>query len=153
MSHPPTQPPAAVQSPPALSSPAAPAPAVAPPAEPAAPSLHSGLGLFLAFGCGLLLVATAALVLAFGTGKAPPEVPDPGPGLPPGKQPVDPEKQKINRTVERGLAYLKAQIQESQEEYYVNDPGAGSVLGVRALAALTLLECGLPAADPAVQTV
>src|SRR5262249_20395885 len=35
----------------------------------------------------------------------------------------------------------------------VNDPGAGSSLGVRALAALTLLECGLPAADPAVQTV
>lgn len=136
--------------------------AVPPPPAPQPPVSARGnaLGVLLAFGCGLVLIATAALVLAFGAGpNAPspePKTPEPGAGFGPVRSAapvVNPEKEKIAQAVGRGLAYLKSQILDRQEAYYLNDPGGGSTVGVRALAGLTLLECGLSAADPAVQAV
>lgn len=60
---------------------------------------------------------------------------------------------RILKAVEKGVAFLKRQLLEGETEYYLNDKGAGSVQGVEALAALTLLECGTAADDPAVVQV
>ncbi len=58
---------------------------------------------------------------------------------------------KIDRAIARGVAYLKQQIHEGSKDYYFNDTGAGSQVGVVALAGLTLLECDEPSSDKAVR--
>src|SRR5207253_9635142 len=63
---------------------------------------------------------------------------------------LDPRQQKINEAIARGVGYLKKQILEGNNDYYFNDPGGGSKVGVVALAGLTLLECGESTGDKAV---
>ncbi len=58
---------------------------------------------------------------------------------------------EIQAAIARGVGYLKKRLLEGTPEYHFNDPGAGSALGVVGLSGLTLLECGVPQTDPAVQ--
>jgi hypothetical protein len=67
--------------------------------------------------------------------------------------PLDPHQKKINEAVERGVKYLKARLLSEDHLYYCSTDGGlgGAHVGAVALAALTLLECGVPPTDPAVQ--
>jgi len=63
-------------------------------------------------------------------------------------------QRKINEAVSKGVNYLRNEIlNPNAKNYYFTDPGAGSNVGVLALAGLTLLECGVPSTEPAVEKV
>src|SRR5262249_1481273 len=83
----------------------------------------------------------------------PPPRPPPAPPPSPPRPPADPgwagalteaQQQQVQQATDRGAAYLKARVLES------NDPWLRQHGGM-ALAGLTLLVCGLPPDDPAVQ--
>jgi hypothetical protein len=57
------------------------------------------------------------------------------------------EQKKVNQAIDRGVAFLKS----SQNPTGRWGAGAGHAVGYAALPGLTLLECGVGAADPAVQ--
>lgn len=57
------------------------------------------------------------------------------------------EQQKVDAAIDRGVKYLKS------TQLPAGTWGAGHPLGYAALPGLTLLECGVPASDPAVQKV
>jgi len=63
------------------------------------------------------------------------------------------EMTRILAALDKGVAYLKERILVGDTIYYPNDEGGGSSLGSKALAGLTLLECTVPATDPAVTRV
>jgi hypothetical protein len=108
----------------------------------------------LAGGCGLALLLTTILVLVFGRETPPPPAAvEPTDDVDDDRPTLSADQLRLNQAVTRGLDYLRRQILEPEDVYYLNDPGAGSTLGVRALAGLTLLECGAPASDPAVRAV
>ena len=142
-----------------------------------------GIGLFAALGS---LVGGIILGVALFTGKKappstaavalerrpspPPTVPDrasPPPTerrpLPPPEPPPPPpppvlteEQRKINESIDRGIAYLKLQLDAATRRSPPMDWGpvynrANTSLGSIALMGLTLLACGTPAQDPVVQ--
>ena len=114
-----------------------------------------GVGAFLVGGILLLIV-----VLSSGKKDEPKPNPDnvpdfassfdiPEPKLP--VKPIDPRQEKIDKAIERGVAYLKKRLNDGDAfVYFINDKG-GAHLGAMALTGLTLLECGHDAKDPAVQ--
>ncbi|MCI0378796.1 MAG: hypothetical protein L0215_14405 [Gemmataceae bacterium] len=62
------------------------------------------------------------------------------------------EKADIQGAVERGVVFLKKRLLEDNDYFYRSDMQRGNAsYGAAALAGLTLLECGVPADDPAVQ--
>jgi hypothetical protein len=74
-------------------------------------------------------------------------VPQPAPEL---KIPVLPEHQlQIDHAIANGVRYLKASVENGQQ----GGEHGNHATGRSALAGLTLLECGVPAADPAVVKV
>jgi hypothetical protein len=83
-----------------------------------------------------------------------PVQPPPAPKIeppPPPKSPAGPpSSRQIDRSIERGVAYLKARLADSFKSYGPLGP-SGYRTGVVALAGLALLECGVPADDPAVR--
>lgn len=70
------------------------------------------------------------------------------------KAPPKVDPQAVNRAIDRGLAFLKRQQNDKEGTWIYagegKNPGTLSV-GMTALAALTLLHCGVPSTDPAVQ--
>src|SRR5262249_733166 len=98
-------------------------------------------------GGGALAAAVVVLVLVLRGGKA--DDADGG-GIKISPVRIDPRQQKINEAIAKGGGYLKKQILDGNNHYYFNDPGAGSQVGVVALAGLTLLECGESTGDKAV---
>jgi len=94
-------------------------------------------------------------------GRPPDKPPDANPGAPPGPAiakpgpPAEPpetarlppdKQQKATAAVERGVALLRG-TQNADGSW----SGEGHLVGTTALPGLTLLECGIPADDPAVQ--
>jgi hypothetical protein len=100
----------------------------------------------MVLGGGVLLLLTVGLVMLLnllfgGTGGGRPS---------PGANLTSPEK--IDFAVQRGVAYLKQRLLDGSQLYNSGDAyGGGSNPGAVALAGLTLLECGVPADEPAVQ--
>jgi hypothetical protein len=80
----------------------------------------------------------------------PPSPPKNGPPPSPKPSGAPPSPRRINQSIERGVAYLKARLDDSFRPYGPLGP-AGYRTGVIALAGLALLECGVPADDPAVR--
>jgi predicted Zn finger-like uncharacterized protein len=158
---------AAPQAPAVRATPPAPAPARAPradrprevPAPEARPARSAAVLALVAGGAGLLLALAVVLVLFCFSGeeRTPPPAPDGG-DAPPGVRPVakkkkpapplielSPEEQKqVDAAVQKGVAFLKAR-QQSDGRWDAH----GRRLGATALAALTLLEAGVPPGDPA----
>jgi hypothetical protein len=127
----------AVVAPVGIQSAPAPQPAVVPPGEvlirrPPRRRQKSPLPWILG-GAGLLAALAILLIILFTRGKS--DATDETAG-PPSKQ------QQIDRAIARGVKYLREQIEQGSKDYYFNDAGAGSQVGVVALAGLTLLECG-----------
>jgi hypothetical protein len=61
---------------------------------------------------------------------------------------LPPEQQaRVNKAIDRGVAYLKECLSGKVQDSYLSRPGAA------ALAGLTLLACGVPPSDPAVEKV
>jgi hypothetical protein len=87
-------------------------------------------------GAALALVGGLVAFLALRGGKE--ETPTPPASS---KGPVDARQQRINEAIRRGVAYLKKQIMDGNNDYYFYDKGGSSRFGVLALAGLTLLEC------------
>jgi hypothetical protein len=58
------------------------------------------------------------------------------------------DRQAVKQAIDRGVAWLKKQQQDDGSWPYMSK---GHIPGATALAGLTLLECGVPADDPAVQ--
>ncbi len=132
-----------------------PAPAAPPPPQPAAaPRGQAGLLLLLGGGAVCLLAVLVWALWPRG-GDEPSAQGNPasgslvgGPAAPP---PLTPQQRKVKEATERGLAYLKERLAGGGDFYvFVNSRG-GAHTGAVALAGLTLLECGVPASDPAVQ--
>ncbi|HYT92295.1 MAG TPA: hypothetical protein VEL76_26510 [Gemmataceae bacterium] len=98
---------------------------------------------------GVLAAGGCVLVFLLLRDRKPEEPP---PVTVPKAIPLDPKQVKINDAIARGKQYLRAQLlQKDNHDYYVTDQGAGSQVGVIALAGLTLLECGESPKDEAVQ--
>jgi hypothetical protein len=74
----------------------------------------------------------------------PPPSPKPPAGLPASRQ--------IDRSIDRGVAYLKGRLADSFKSYGPLGP-SGYRTGMFALAGLALLECGVPVEDPVVRQV
>jgi hypothetical protein len=81
-------------------------------------------------------------------------------GAGPVLKPLSEKEIKIQKAIDNGVKYLRKQILEGDKVYYNPDaaigpdmPQPGSDVGVQALAALTLLECGVGWEDAAVQKV
>src|SRR5205085_9154596 len=67
----------------------------------------------------------------------------------PAPLPLPPEQQEqVNHAIDRGVAFLRA-TQGRRGTWAV--PGAPHQIGYAALPGLTLLECGVPANDPAIR--
>ncbi len=140
----PMAPPMAVQSAPARAS--APAFDHEPLIQRRRPPRRSALPWVLGIGGILAIVAVFVIVLLLNKKPAVEPFDRPTPG-----RAADPRQAKIDRAIARGVAYLKKQINEGSKDYYFNDTGAGSQVGVVALAGLTLLECDEPSSDKAVR--
>ena len=74
------------------------------------------------------------------------ELPPPAAPPPPANTPLTPEQKRINGAIDRGVKFMKTTQYNSGRWDVGNHP-----VGYAALPGLTLLECGVPAADPAVQ--
>jgi hypothetical protein len=62
------------------------------------------------------------------------------------------DKETVQRAIDKGVAYLKqVQGQNGSWSYSQDGNDESSTTGATALAGMTLLECGVPANDPAVQ--
>jgi hypothetical protein len=103
----------------------------------------------------LLLGGSAGVYFAFLRGGSASTDED-GPPVPIARPKVQPlivltpeEEKKVQDMTDRGVAFLK-QVQNPQGYWDGSPPGAHRI-GVTALAALTLLECGVKADDPAIQ--
>ena len=80
--------------------------------------------------------------------KNTPDRSDPPPPAPVRLAMLPPEEQaKVDKAIDKGVKYLKRQQRDSGSWA----PGRVHVVGLAALPALTLLECGVPASDPAVR--
>ena len=118
-----------------------------------------GWGLLLALLLVLLLVGGVIMVLALTRDKKKPLEPEiePRAELPVvAGRPMSERDRKIDSAVNKGVEYLRNEILNgSGKDYYAanTDPRAGSPVGVLALGGLTLLECGLPSTDAAVEKV
>jgi hypothetical protein len=141
----------------------APSPAAAPPAM-LSPNVMivarhgrksgGGLGILIACLVVLLLVGSGILylVLARDNKKTPDQAQQIEPAAP--QAGLTEQERRINNAVDLGVNYLRNQIlNPTSKDYYFTDPGAGSNVGVLALAGLTLLECGVPSRDAAVEKV
>jgi hypothetical protein len=131
------------------------------PQQPASPS-PSGWLKRLALVLVVLAapLAGAAALVGFGSDPLarPPERPTPSPSVqpafaPPSGDPAREQQQRrIKEAVERGVAYLRTSLQadipHTLYEWYTGDD-----LGPPALAALTLLECGVSSKDPVIVAV
>ncbi len=106
----------------------------------------------LAFYCVRLNARTAppAAPAAAAEDLAPPTAPTPPPPAPPSS--LSPEQQrKIDDAIVNGVWFLRGQQRDDGTWGEVVDEfGAGLSVGLTALPGLTLLECGVPATDPAV---
>jgi len=60
------------------------------------------------------------------------------------------DQKKIDAAIERGIGYLK-KTQLAKGGWHENDEGPSHAIGYAAFAGLTLVECGVPASDAAVQ--
>jgi hypothetical protein len=127
------------------------------PAGPSAAGNRSRMsGKGLAILIALLLSVVGGVILVVGLNRGHQAAPDEDERTETVAQaPVLSEHElKAQSAISRGVSYLRNRIlNPSTKEYYFNDPGAGSNVGVLALAGLTLLECGVPSADPAVEKV
>jgi hypothetical protein len=100
----------------------------------------------------LLLAGAAALLaglllLALRPGKGAADDEEDLRGLPVSKQ-----QRNVNKAVRRGVAYLKKRLADNSRLYSIGEGrGGGAHPGAVALAGLTLLECGVPADDPALR--
>jgi hypothetical protein len=134
------------------------APAAAPvliPTTLAGRGRSSGKGpvILIAILLALLLVGgiILALVMNRGSGKKDEE---PRAEIVLDEPPVNERQRKIDNAVSLGVNYLRREVlTPTEKNYYFTDPGAGSNVGVLALAGLTLLECGLPPSDAAIEKV
>jgi hypothetical protein len=102
---------------------------------------------------GLCLIAGLVWAIWPRGGDEPPaQTGGPGPRgevfVPP---PLTPQQKKVKEATERGLAYLKERLSKGGELYVFSNDRGGAHPGAVALAGLTLLECGVPPSDPAVQ--
>lgn len=131
-----------------------PAPMVVPSAVVAvAKRPKSALGIVLACVFTLLALSVIAVIviLSRDSGTPAPALAEAPMDMPP---PLTERQRRINNAVGKGVAYLRNQIlNPTSKSYYFNDPGAGSNVGVLALAGLTLLECGVASSDAAVEKV
>jgi hypothetical protein len=108
---------------------------------------RKGLVLLLSAGVGLLLLAVI-LVVVSKAGKGGEDEDEDDPNAPP----MSKSQRKINKAIQRGVAYLKNRLLDGSQLYSSGDNrGGGANPGAVALAGLTLLECGTSADDPAVQ--
>jgi hypothetical protein len=112
-----------------------------------------GLGLLIAAAVVFLLLGGIALVLMLSRGTAKTST-EPSTEAVVEDAPLNARDRKIHDAVTHGVQYLRNQIlNPGDQSYYFADPGAGSNVGVLALAGLTLLECGVASSDPAVEKV
>ncbi len=139
---------------------------VARPAPPPAPSgrvqawrlalVAFGAALFLASGAGVAVLVGALDLGARGNASAnnfpvdpppndPPTEPPPAPPEPPTVSLSDEERAKVRTAIEAGVRYLRERQRPDGRWPHDQHP-----VGYAALPALTLLECGAPADDPAV---
>jgi hypothetical protein len=58
---------------------------------------------------------------------------------------------QIQKAIDRGVAFVRSKQGQDGSWKYETFAGTGSHVGATALVGLTLLECGVPASDPAVQ--
>ena len=131
------------------------------PGPAAAPSGGRAGRVLLLGGASVVLVAglTAAVVLL--TRDAPPNDTPSDSGLvalqPPKTRPPDPRIKIVQPAVDRGVAFLKAKVPllapTLNTRGHHEIPDSAWVAGVAGLIGLTLLECGVPADDPAVLRV
>lgn len=63
------------------------------------------------------------------------------------------EKSTINRAITHGVEYLKSRVKDDGSFYSFQGSNGGAHVGAAALTGLTLLECGVPATDPAVRSL
>jgi hypothetical protein len=114
----------------------------------------SGKGLALLIGSLLLAVGSVVLIVMLNQGHQRSPQGEQGAEAAVITPALSEHERKVNDAVNRGVTYLRNQIlNPGGKEYYFADPGAGSVVGVWALAGLTLLECGVPSSDAAVEKV
>jgi len=113
-----------------------------------------GPGVLIACLLALLIVGGIAAVLYFNRGERKALEQENPAEILAAELPLSDRQRKIESAVNKGVNYLRNQIlNPTGKDYYFTDPGAGSNVGVLALAGLTLLECGVPASDPAVEKV
>jgi hypothetical protein len=130
------------------------------PVASAPPPKRRALGVLLLAGLVVLVAAgaTTAVVL-FRLDERDPEK-EPQGGTPvvhpkPQPPPPDPRLKIVQPAIDRGVAFLKAQVQGKGSLTHSDDAriGGQTAAGVAALIGLTLLECGAPPDDPAVLRV
>jgi hypothetical protein len=115
------------------------------------PKTGLGIVLFCLFGLFILGAILLTVILTRDDKPPAPVVAEAPVDMAP---PLSARQMRINSAVNRGVGYLRNQVlNPAQKSYYFNDPGAGSNVGVLALAGLTLLECGVPSKDAAVEKV
>jgi hypothetical protein len=117
-----------------------------------------GWGILIACLLGLALLVAIVVIAVLNMGKKNetqplveqlPEIP-----FAPAAPVISERQRKIEDAIRKGVAYLRREIlTPTEKNFYFNDPGAGSNVGVLALAGLTLLECGVASTDPAVEKV
>jgi hypothetical protein len=116
------------------------------------PKSGRGLGIILICLLAVLILGVIALVSVLNRGSPSQRTPEQAEAV--GPPPVSDRRMKIDSAVSKGVNYLRNQIlNPASKDYYFNDPGAGSNVGVLVLAGLTLLECGVGPSDPAVEKV
>jgi hypothetical protein len=112
-----------------------------------------GLGSLLALGVGLTGYCLSSEGIAQGPVEPTPEEPPTRPPAPAPRQPKvvtsNPQEKRLPAAIERGIHYLEERLEaEPFETAYGFYPDGET--GAAALAALTLLECGIPDNDRAV---
>ena len=107
--------------------------------------VFGGLGAFLLLGLAIALVC-------FNAGG--PSIKEPSGGTFGGSTPpppLSPRLEKINATIDRGVAYLRIRLAEGGQFYSLGNSGGGAHAGVTGLLGLTLLECDTHPKDADVQ--
>jgi hypothetical protein len=110
----------------------------------------AGFGVFIVVG-----LVTAVILLSQGDRAPeqkgdPPLVSQPQPKPPP---PPDPRIKIVQPAVDKGVAFLKARLLSKEVFPIVDNRIPHQAPGIAGLIGLTLLECGVPATDPAVLRV
>jgi hypothetical protein len=130
--------------------------------RPSTATLAAGTVIVLFLGCFVFSGVALAMWLVAGARKPievveakqtpeeqPPEPPPPPPS-PPAPAPMPPH---IQDAIDKGTAYLQNSLKKNKLPPKGNVKVADRVVGLRALSGLALLECKVPADDPAIQAV